>query len=57
MSVSLETLTEQTKLSGFRVEILEKTLRLIDLLSNLMDQSFFKNKFVLKGGNETRYPD
>ncbi len=50
MTISLETLSKQSNLTGFRAEMLEKTLRLIELLSMLMDQFFLKNKLVLKGG-------
>lgn len=50
MTISLETLSEQTNLTSFRSEILEKTLHLTRLLSTLMSQSFLKEKLVLKGG-------
>lgn len=50
MTISLELLTTQARVGGFRAEMLEKALRLLQLLSALMEQSFLKDKLVLKGG-------
>lgn len=50
VSISLDILTEQAEKTGYRLEMLEKTLRLMLLLTSLTEQTFLKEKLVLKGG-------
>lgn len=50
MNLSQEDLLNQAKTTGFRPEILEKVIRLIELLNELFDNNFLKDKLVLKGG-------
>lgn len=50
MRISNQLILEEQKLTGFRTEILEKVILLIELLETLMNQSFLKENLVLKGG-------
>jgi predicted nucleotidyltransferase component of viral defense system len=43
-------LFDLSKTVGFRAEILEKVVRLIELLNELFDNSFLRKRLVLKGG-------
>lgn len=50
MKISKETLQEESKLTGFKIEHLEKVFILMDLLSDFSTFPQLKNKIVLKGG-------
>ena len=50
MRISFEHLEEQTELTGFRLEILEKVFYLMHLLEDFSKNDYLKNRFVLKGG-------
>lgn len=50
MIISKETLTIEANRTGFRAEILEKVIRLIDLLNAFAQDDFLKSRIVLKGG-------
>ena len=50
MRISFEHLEEQTELTGFRLEILEKVFYLMHLLEAFSKNDYLKNRFVLKGG-------
>lgn len=50
MNLRQEDLQNIAKTAGFRVEILEKVIRLIDLLNELFDDTFLKQRLALKGG-------
>jgi predicted nucleotidyltransferase component of viral defense system len=50
MRVSQEHLYYISESTGFRPEILEKVIHLIHLLNRFSEDSFLKDKFVLKGG-------
>lgn len=43
-------LVQLSKKAGFRAEILEKVMRLVELLNELFDNTFLKQRLVLKGG-------
>jgi predicted nucleotidyltransferase component of viral defense system len=50
MIISKETLIFEANRTGFRAEILEKVIRLIDLLNALAQDDFLKSRIVLKEG-------
>ncbi len=50
MSVSLEKLQREATVTGFRLDVLEKVVRLLGLLNAIFKHPFLKNRFVLKGG-------
>jgi hypothetical protein len=50
MSISRERLIREAAASGFRPEIFEKAVRLLDLLSALRSHPFLKDRIALKGG-------
>ncbi|MCD6038938.1 MAG: nucleotidyl transferase AbiEii/AbiGii toxin family protein [Gammaproteobacteria bacterium] len=50
MLVSTERLYYEAEATGFRPEILEKVIYLIHLLNRFSEDSFLKDRFVLKGG-------
>jgi predicted nucleotidyltransferase component of viral defense system len=50
MIVSRETLILESNKNGFRAEILEKVIRLIDLLNAFAQDEFLKSRIALKGG-------
>lgn len=50
MNFSQLDLVNLSKSVGFRAEILEKVIRLVELLNELFDNSFLKQRLVLKGG-------
>ena len=50
MLVSTERLYYEAESTGFRPEILEKVIYLIHLLNRFSEDSFLKDRFVLKGG-------
>ncbi|MBU1566359.1 MAG: hypothetical protein KJ630_12135 [Proteobacteria bacterium] len=50
MKVSLEKLTAQATLTGFRPDVLEKVAHLLGLLEALRSHPFLKGKLALKGG-------
>jgi predicted nucleotidyltransferase component of viral defense system len=50
MLISRERLYYTSESTGFRPEILEKVIYLIHLLNRFAEDSFLKNKFILKGG-------
>ena len=50
MRLSRERLQREAKATGFRVEILEKVARLLDLLDGFNRHPYLKERLVLKGG-------
>src|SRR3990167_7987492 len=50
MNISKETLIIESNRTGFRAEILEKVIRLIDLLNTLTNDEFLHSRIALKGG-------
>lgn len=50
MKISKETLQQESKSTGFKIEHLEKVFLLMDLLSDFASFPQLKNKIVLKGG-------
>lgn len=50
MIISRETLILEANRTGFRAEILEKVIRLIDLLNAFVADNFLKERIALKGG-------
>jgi predicted nucleotidyltransferase component of viral defense system len=50
MNLHQEDLLNLAKAGGFRAEMLEKVIRLIDLLNELFDNNFLRQRLVLKGG-------
>src|SRR3990167_2752389 len=50
MNISKETLLAESNRAGFRAEILEKVIRLIDLLNAFSNDIFLKSRIALKGG-------
>lgn len=50
MLISKQELITLAKQQGYRPEILEKVLWLLDILEKINELPFLKNKFVLKGG-------
>jgi predicted nucleotidyltransferase component of viral defense system len=50
MNLRQEDLTNIAKTIGFRAEMLEKVIRLIELLNELFDNTFLKQRLALKGG-------
>ena len=50
MNISKETLMAQAHQTGFRAEILEKVIRLMDLLNAFTKDEFLKSRIALKGG-------
>jgi predicted nucleotidyltransferase component of viral defense system len=50
MNLRQEDLQNIAKTAGFRAEILEKVIRLIELLNELFDNTFLKQRLALKGG-------
>jgi len=48
--VSRETLIVESNRTGFRAEILEKVIRLMDLLNSFVDDEFLRSRIALKGG-------
>jgi predicted nucleotidyltransferase component of viral defense system len=50
MTISKARLIKEKERTGYRVEIIEKVVWLIDILDNINDDSFLKQRLVLKGG-------
>lgn len=50
MNLRQEDLQNIAKKAGFRAEMLEKVIRLIELLNELFDNTFLKQRLALKGG-------
>lgn len=50
MNISHEDVQYLAKTNGFRAEMLEKVIRLIELLNEIFAQDFLKNRLVLKEG-------
>ena len=50
MRISPEKLSGEAEATGFRADMLEKAVRLLDLLEALHSHPFLKGKLVLKGG-------
>src|SRR5271154_1285035 len=50
MTVSRQRLMAEATATGFRPEILEKVIHLLNLLENFRAHPFLKNRFALKGG-------
>ena len=50
MIISKETLIVESNKTGFRAEILEKVIRLIDLLNTFAQNDFLSSRIALKGG-------
>ena len=50
MRVSIEKLTAEAEAGEFRVEVLEKVVRLMGVLGGVRDHPFLKGKLALKGG-------
>lgn len=50
MNISRETLITEASRTGFRAEILEKVIRLIDLLNAFKSNDFLQSRIALKGG-------
>jgi len=50
MKVSRRKLLDESQSTGFRPEILEKVIQLLNLLNGFNSHPFLKDKLVLKGG-------
>ena len=50
MRISKERLFAEAEATGFRAEILEKAIQLLNLLENLCRHPFLKGRLALKGG-------
>ncbi len=50
MRISAERLTTEAEITGFRTELLEKVIHLLNLLDAFRSHPFLKGKLVLKGG-------
>lgn len=50
MNLRQEDLQNIAKTAGFRAEMLEKVVRLVELLNELFDNTFLKQRLALKGG-------
>jgi len=50
MNLRHDDLQNTAKTAGFRAEMLEKVIRLIELLNELFDNTFLKQRLALKGG-------
>lgn len=50
MKISLEKLQAESQATGFRAEVLEKVLHLLNLLESLQSHPFLKGRLTLKGG-------
>jgi predicted nucleotidyltransferase component of viral defense system len=50
MTISQQRLMAEATATGFRPEILEKVIHLLNLLQNFRAHPFLKNRFALKGG-------
>ncbi len=50
MNLHQEDLLNTANTTGFRPEMLEKVIRLIDLLNELFDNTYLKSRLALKGG-------
>jgi predicted nucleotidyltransferase component of viral defense system len=50
MKISGEKLVAEAECTGFRAEILEKAIHLLNLLNQLRSHPFLKNRLALKGG-------
>ena len=50
MKVSGERLRAEAQATGFRPEVLEKSLRLLSLLDGLRSHPFLKGRLAVKGG-------
>ena len=50
MEVSSEKLSEEARTTGFRPEVLEKVIHLLNLLEGFQGHPFLKGRLVLKGG-------
>jgi predicted nucleotidyltransferase component of viral defense system len=48
--ISRETLIVESNRTGFRAEILEKVIRLMDLLNAFVNDEFLRSQIALKGG-------
>jgi hypothetical protein len=50
MRVSAERLSAEAGATGFRPDVLEKVIHLLNLLDAFQNHPFLKGKFALKGG-------
>lgn len=50
MRISAERLTTEAETTGFRPDVLEKVIHLLNLLDAFRSHPFLKGKLVLKGG-------
>ena len=50
MRISKERLSSEAEGTGFRAEVLEKVIHLLNLLETLHKHPFLKNRLALKGG-------
>lgn len=50
MRISLERLSEAAGTTGFRPEVLEKAIQLMNLLQSLLEHPFLQGKLALRGG-------
>lgn len=50
MNPSIEKLEAEAEATGFRVDMLEKVVRLLGVLESVRDHPFLKGKLALKGG-------
>ena len=50
VNLSKERLMAESSKTGFRPEMLEKVIRLLDLLEGLRNHTFLRDRLVLKGG-------
>lgn len=50
MNLRQEDLQNIAKTAGFRPEMLEKIIRLIELLNEIFDNTYLKTRLALKGG-------
>jgi len=55
MIISIEQIIKEQKQTGFKPEIIEKVILLMDLLNEIMSDSFLKDKLALKGGTALNF--
>ena len=52
MRISAEQLSAEAGATGFRSDVLEKIIHMLNLLDAFQRHPFLKGKFVLKGGTD-----
>ena len=55
MKLSKTSLLDEAAATGFRPDTLEKVIRLLDLLTQINQDDFLKDRLVLKGGSNSKW--